>query len=63
MRVFNLQGVSDSAKFQLDIRVSNSSMLKVQGSVCGDYNIGSGEKCLDVNHIRSLSIISIWRWL
>ena len=60
---FNLQGVSDSAKFQLGIRASNSSMLKVQGSVCGDYNIGSGEKRLDVNHIRSLSIISIWRWL
>ena len=60
---FNWQGVSESAKFQLGIRASNISMLKVQGSMCGDYNIGSGEKRLDVNHIRSLSIISIWRWL
>ena len=60
---FNLQGVSDSAKFQLGIRASNSSMLKVQGSVCWDNNRGSGEKCLDMNHIRSLSIMSTWRWL
>ena len=58
---FNWQGVSESAKFQLGIRASNISMLKVQGSMWGDYNIGSGEKCLHVNHIRSLSIISIWR--
>ena len=58
MRVFNLQGVSDSAKFQLDIRASNSSMLKVQGSVCGDYNISSGDT-LDTSPIFFVSVLPI----
>ena len=58
---FNWQGVSESAKFQLGIRASNISMLKVQG-LCEETTIqAGGGKRLHVNYIRSLSIISIWR--
>ena len=58
---FKWQGVSENAKFQLGIRASNISMLKVQG-LCEETTIqAGGGKRLHVNHIMSLSITSIER--